>query len=262
MIAGLMKGVRKKGLLVYGVIRLMMSISGLVKKQFGKNIGKKLFRSLLGKLSLADNRICICGGGPLPASTFRMFNELGIDFVQGYGLTETSPITHLNPIYHFVLTSVGRSFPLEDVKIIEPDEDGNGTICIKGPNVMLVLKVEMAEDPLIPPFGSAIDYLVFGGIYRPVSFFVRPVSHLGLFAVSSLDGKTVSVRLEANGEGLVQLRLKDGGILLAQQVVTLENGKATANMDRGDQLRQRQFVLRQAVGGNVLSCTRQLSSCF
>jgi len=136
MIAGLMKGVRKKGLLVYGVIRLMMSISGLVKKQFGKNIGKKLFRSLLGKLSLADNRICICGGGPLPASTFRMFNELGIDFVQGYGLTETSPITHLNPIYHFVLTSVGRSFPLEDVKIIEPDEDGNGTICIKGPNVM------------------------------------------------------------------------------------------------------------------------------
>jgi len=95
---------------------------------------------------------------------------------------------------------------------------------------MLVLKVEMAEDPLIPPFGSAIDYLVFGGIYRPVSFFVRPVSHLGLFAVSSLDGKTVSVRLEANGEGLVQLRLKDGGILLAQQVVTLENGKATANM--------------------------------
>ena len=136
MIAALMKGVRKKGILVYGVVRMMMGLSGLLKKQFGKNIGKKLFKPLLAQLSLAENRICICGGGPLPPSTFRMFNELGIDFVQGYGLTEASPITHLNPIYHFVLTSVGRSFPLEEVKIVDPDEDGNGLIYVKGPNTM------------------------------------------------------------------------------------------------------------------------------
>jgi long-chain acyl-CoA synthetase len=136
MIAGLMRGVRKKGIIAYGAVRSLMALSGFIKKVTGKNPGKKWFGFLLKNLSLENNRICISGGGPLPKSTFRMFNELGIDFVQGYGLTETSPITHLNPIYHFVLTSVGRSFPLEEVKIVDPDSDGNGLIYIKGPNVM------------------------------------------------------------------------------------------------------------------------------
>ena len=136
MIAALMAGVRKKGVLVYGLIRAMMGFSGLVKKVFGVNIGKKMFGFLLRNLSLEENRICICGGGPLPASTFRMFNELGIDFVQGYGLTETSPITHLNPTEAYIETSVGRKIPGCEVKIVDPDSDGNGTIFIKGPMVM------------------------------------------------------------------------------------------------------------------------------
>ena len=102
MIAALMAGVRKKGIFVYGLIRFLMGISGAIKKMFGVNIGKKMFGFLLKNLSLENNRICICGGGPLPASTFKMFNQLGIDFVQGYGLTETSPITHLNPTYAYI----------------------------------------------------------------------------------------------------------------------------------------------------------------
>ena len=65
-----------------------------------------------------------------------MFNELGIDFVQGYGLTETSPITHLNPTEAYIETSVGRKIPECQVKIVDPDSDGNGTIYIKGPMVM------------------------------------------------------------------------------------------------------------------------------
>ena len=136
MIAALMKGVRDKGIVVYGIIRMMMGISGFVKKTTGRNIGKKMFGFLLSKLSLDGNRICICGGGPLPQSTFKMFNELGIDFVQGYGLTETSPITHLNPVEAYRESSVGKLFPEEEVKIVDPDSDGNGLIYIKGPMVM------------------------------------------------------------------------------------------------------------------------------
>ena len=136
MIGALMSGVRKKGIVVYGLIRGMMGFSGFVKKAFGINIGKKMFGFLLSKLSLESNRICICGGGPLPASTFKMFNELGIDFVQGYGLTETSPITHLNPVEAYRETSVGKLLPEEEVKIVDPDSDGNGLIFIKGPMVM------------------------------------------------------------------------------------------------------------------------------
>ena len=136
MIGALMSGVRKKGIVVYGIIRGMMGFSGFVKKAFGINIGKKMFGFLLSKLSLESNRICICGGGPLPASTFRMFNELGIDFVQGYGLTETSPITHLNPVEAYRETSVGKLLPEEEVRIVDPDSEGNGLIFIKGPMVM------------------------------------------------------------------------------------------------------------------------------
>lgn len=136
MISSLMSGVRKKGIVVYGVIKALMGISGFVKNRLGKNIGKKLFGFLLEKLSFENVRLCISGGGPLPASTFRMFNELGLDFVQGYGLTEASPITHVNPVEAFRTESVGKQLFGEEVKIVDPDSDGNGLIFIKGPMVM------------------------------------------------------------------------------------------------------------------------------
>lgn len=136
MIAALMEGVRKKGILVYGLIRALMGISGFVKKVFKVNPGKKMFGFLLKNLSLENNRICICGGGPLPASTFKMFNELGIDFVQGYGLTETSPIINLNPIDAYIETSVGKIIPGAEMKIVNPDADGNGIAYVRGSMVM------------------------------------------------------------------------------------------------------------------------------
>ena len=134
--AGLLAGVRKKGVVVYGLIRFLMGISGFLKKAFGLKVGKKMFGFLLKNLSLENCRICICGGGPLPSSTFQGFNELGLDFVQGYGLTETSPITHLNPIYAFKVESVGKNVALTEAKIVDADSEGNGVIYIKGPQVM------------------------------------------------------------------------------------------------------------------------------
>ena len=136
MISSLMAGVKKKGIIIYGVVRFMMGISGILKNAFGINIGKKLFSSLLDKLSLRTLRTCISGGGPLPVSTVKMFQELGIDFVQGYGLTEASPITHVNPVEAFRMSSVGKKLAQIDVKIVNPDSDGNGLIYIKGPMVM------------------------------------------------------------------------------------------------------------------------------
>ncbi len=136
LLAGLLNGVKKKSKLLYGVIRIMMSISGLIKKITKKNVGHSMFGFLLKQISLDTNRICICGGGPLPASTFKMFNQLGIDFVQGYGLTETSPITHLNPVYAYIESSVGKIMPQMEQKIVNPDTEGNGVLYLRGPVVM------------------------------------------------------------------------------------------------------------------------------
>ena len=136
MIQALMSGVRKKGIVVYGVIRALMCLSGFLRDAFGINIGKKLFCGILSKLSLDNNRICICGGGPLPMSTIKMYHQLGLDFVQGYGMTETSPITHLNPIYAFIKESVGKNCAGIEQKIVAPDEDGNGVLYLRGSAVM------------------------------------------------------------------------------------------------------------------------------
>ena len=136
VLAGIMRGVKEKGPAVHSLIRAMMSISGLIKKTFKVNPGKKMFHSVLDKASLSTIRICISGGGPLAPSVFKQYNQLGIDFIQGYGLTETSPILTLNPVERYKETSVGKIIPQVQMKILDPDERGVGEIVVKGPMVM------------------------------------------------------------------------------------------------------------------------------
>jgi long-chain acyl-CoA synthetase len=137
LLAGILKGIREKGLVVYGIMKILMGISYLIKKITGKNPGKKIFHAVLEKASIATLRIAISGGGPLAASVFRVYNELGIDFIQGYGLTETSPIIALNPREHFKVASVGKHFaPYMEMTILDPDSKGVGEVCVKGPMVM------------------------------------------------------------------------------------------------------------------------------
>jgi long-chain acyl-CoA synthetase len=136
VLAGILKGIKAKGPLVSGLMGFLMSVSGFVKKAFKVNPGKKMFGSVLDKASLRTIRICISGGGPLAPSVFRKYNQLGIDFVQGYGLTETSPILTLNPVEAYEETSVGKLIPQAQMKILEPDSEGRGEIAVKGPMVM------------------------------------------------------------------------------------------------------------------------------
>jgi long-chain acyl-CoA synthetase len=136
LLAGLNNGLRQKGAPVYAAIHLLMELSGAVKKLTRINPGKRIFGFLLSRLSLENIRICISGGGPLPAGTFRQFNQLGIDFVQGYGLTETSPIVALNPIERYKVRSVGKLIPQVEAAIVKKDEQGRGEIALKGPMVM------------------------------------------------------------------------------------------------------------------------------
>ena len=136
VLSGMMKEVRKKGILAYGMVRLCMAFGGTMKFLFGWNPFRGLFNKLLlSKLGLDHNRYCICGAGPLAPKVFKQYQQLGLDFVQGYGLTETSPIVTLNPVSHFKIASVGKVLPLDEVVIGEPDAQGIGEIRVKGPNV-------------------------------------------------------------------------------------------------------------------------------
>ena len=99
-----------------------MSINGFFKQYFKVNIFRNFFnKKLLSKVGFAHNRILICGAGPLSPKVFKQYQQLGLDFIQGYGLTEASPILTLNPISKFKVDSVGKLFELVEVKIVNPD---------------------------------------------------------------------------------------------------------------------------------------------
>ena len=135
--SGIMKGIAQKGKGVEIVIKGLMNFCYIVRKITGKNIGRVLLNSILTAANLKTVRVAICGGGPLASSIFKGYNAMGIDFIQGYGLTETSPIIALNPLEHFKIESVGLDFsPWEEIKIINENEEGIGEIVVKGPMVM------------------------------------------------------------------------------------------------------------------------------
>lgn len=144
LIAGIQKGIQNKGRLVSGILSMLGGISFLIKKLTKKNPGKKFFKAVLEQANIYTLRVAICGGGPLDKKVFKKYNEMGIDFIQGYGLTETSPIIALNPLEHFKIYSVGKDFaPYEEIKIINKETVVSskgakqvGEIAVKGPMVM------------------------------------------------------------------------------------------------------------------------------
>ncbi len=136
LLSGLLKQVKKKGFATNALIHTMMAINGVFKKYLHINLFRPLFNKLLlSKVGLDHNHILICGAGPLSPKVFKQYQQLGLDFIQGYGLTETSPILTLNPVSKFKIESVGKVFPLVDMIIADPDEHGIGEIRVKGPNV-------------------------------------------------------------------------------------------------------------------------------
>ncbi len=144
LLAGINKGIRSKGVFVAGLMAFLREISYLIKKLTGKNPGKKIFKTVLTQANIYTLRIAISGGGPLTKGVFKQYQSMGLDFVQGYGLTETSPILTLNPMEHFKIQSVGRDFsPFEEVRI-QDTKTGKygigknfvGEIVVKGPMVM------------------------------------------------------------------------------------------------------------------------------
>lgn len=144
LLFGINNGIKAKGPIVSGVLAILRGLSFIIKQLTGKNVGKVFFKAVLKQANIYTLRVAICGGGPLAPSVFKQYNAMGIDFIQGYGLTETSPIIALNPIEKFKIESVGADFyPYAELKISEPQKtltssgwQDVGEIVVKGPMVM------------------------------------------------------------------------------------------------------------------------------
>ncbi|MDY2816572.1 MAG: AMP-binding protein [Bullifex sp.] len=136
LLNGIMNKIKAQGKLTYALVSTLMWINGFFKKYFHCAPLKGFFnKKILSNLGLDKSKILICGAGPLSPKVFKQYQQLGLDFLQGYGLTETAPVLTLNPIKHFKLDSVGRVLGQMDIIIADADSSGVGEIRVKGPNV-------------------------------------------------------------------------------------------------------------------------------
>jgi long-chain acyl-CoA synthetase len=100
------------------------------------------------KFKLGTVRGCISGGAALPTAVIKAFGELtGGSLVEGYGLSEASPVTHCNPIGEGATVregSIGVPLPFTDAEVVDMDDPSKhlgvgevGELAVKGPQVML-----------------------------------------------------------------------------------------------------------------------------
>lgn len=116
------------------LIKIATRISNFLLK-FGIDIRRKLFKDIIN--NLGGLRMAISGAAAIDKTVVENFTNFGIKTVQGYGLTETSPVITAENDESIRYGSVGFPMINVEVKIHKPNENGIGEIIAKGPNVML-----------------------------------------------------------------------------------------------------------------------------
>ena len=105
-------------------------------KEYNMEEKKKVFQDIHNMLG-GNVRLLISGAAALNGKVEEGYRDLGINLVQGYGLTETSPVIGMgNNRYHKV-GSIGKAVPNVEAKIEDVNEEGIGELVVKGPNIMI-----------------------------------------------------------------------------------------------------------------------------
>ena len=128
----------KKGIEDKGKTKLVQNMTKICNSllKVGIDIRRKVFKEVLDNLG-GKIRLLIAGGAAMSRDAIQGFLDLGINLLQGYGLTETSPVVAGENDKFKRLGSVGFPLPGIDVKIVNPDKDGIGELAVKAPTVML-----------------------------------------------------------------------------------------------------------------------------
>ncbi len=117
------------------ILAKTIKLSNAMRK-VGIDMRKKLFSSVADAFG-GNVKMIITGGAPINPEIIDFYDAIGISTLNGYGITECAPLVAVNRSRNIVPGSVGNVIDMDTVKIDEPNEDGEGEICVKGPNVML-----------------------------------------------------------------------------------------------------------------------------
>lgn len=129
------KGIQEKRT-VAKVLPQLVSFTDIMQTIGWKSAKKSVFKELHHKFG-GSIRFFIAGGAAPDPLVAKGLRDLGFNFIQGYGLTETSPIIALNSPFLMKDDAAGMALPGVELRINEPDKDGIGEVYAKGPNVML-----------------------------------------------------------------------------------------------------------------------------
>lgn len=127
------KGIKDQG--KEKIVNIMSKIANFLLK-FHIDIRRKVFKSVLDQLG-GNLRIAYFGAASMDKNVIKGYNNFGIDTVQGYGLTETSPLLAAETDKEHCPGSVGMAPFNVQLKLEDVDEKGVGEIVAKGPNIML-----------------------------------------------------------------------------------------------------------------------------
>ena len=136
MIAALHRKVEEASNVRRFLFRIASGIASGLGRLFKKNVGRAVFKKQLTASGLGSLRFCVSGAAPLRPDVEDAFYTIGIPILQGYGLTEASPVVSVNPLEKPKRGTVGPPIPGVEVKIDEPNNEGIGEITVRGPNVM------------------------------------------------------------------------------------------------------------------------------
>lgn len=117
------------------IFSVMISTTNVLKK-VGINVKRKIFKEIYDNLG-GRLRMVVSAAAPIEKKVGNWFEDIGIIFLQGYGLTETAPISALTPEYQTCVGSAGKAIVQADIKVDHPNENGEGEILIKTPTLMM-----------------------------------------------------------------------------------------------------------------------------
>lgn len=118
-----------------GLVNSMIHVTNALKS-VGVDIKKKVFAEIYENLG-GNIRIIVSAAAPIDAKIGKWVQDIGISFLQGYGLTETAPIAALTPEFEPKIGSAGKAVVCAELKIDNPNEKGEGEVLIKSETLML-----------------------------------------------------------------------------------------------------------------------------
>ena len=116
-------------------LKILIKVSNILRK-IGIDKRKTFFKSIHEAFG-GNLREIVCGGAPIRPEIGKFFNDIGVMLLNGYGITECSPLVSVNRPQFNDTATVGVTLPCCEVKIVNPNEDGDGEIHVKGDIVMM-----------------------------------------------------------------------------------------------------------------------------